>query len=60
MLCNASIVKLCHSEDTRGNDIDFRCPQPRTTLYKYSMYCVDSICWNNLPNNLKSINIIYQ
>ena len=46
---------LQHSLGTRGNNVNLLCPQPRTTLYKYSIHCFAPKCWNALPDDLKLI-----
>ena len=47
-----------HNYGTRGNDLDLMCPQPRTTLYKYSMHCVGPMYWNSLPTDIKILENI--
>ena len=44
-----------YSQDTRGNNVNLLCPQPRTTLYKFSIHCFGPKCWNALPDDIKII-----
>ena len=42
-----------HSQGTRGNHRNLRCPQARTTLYKFSVHCIGPKVWNTLPEDIK-------
>ena len=52
---NKIFALLHHGYGTRGNNIDLVFPQARTTLCKFSILCAGPQCWNELPNDLKSI-----
>lgn len=52
---NVLFTVFHHSQGTRGNHLNLLCPQPRTTLYKYSVHCVGHNVWNTLPDNIKKI-----
>ena len=45
---------IYHSQGTRGINIKL-CPQPRTTLYKFSIHCFGPKCWNALPDDMKTV-----
>lgn len=58
---NVIFTVFHHNQGTRGNHHNLICPQPRTTLYKFSVHCVGPKVWNTLPDDVKkfcNFNII--
>lgn len=40
---------------TRGNNINLKCPQFRTVLFKNSIFCAGPQLWNSLPIHFKNL-----
>lgn len=43
------------SQNIRGNNVNFICPQFRTALFKNSSLCYGPLVWNTLPTEIKSL-----
>ena len=44
-----------NTHNTRGNNVNFQCPQFRTKLFDNSVLCAGPQLWNSLPLDIKNI-----